>query len=76
MRRCILMKIYLRQHRTIRVCGLRSRFFRQIVQIFRGQPDGCQGKAVQDDGTKIKQDVHSYLCGAALIINLNEREKY
>ena len=34
------------QYRTIRACGLRSRFFRQNVQIFRRQPDGCQEKAV------------------------------
>ncbi|MBR5428808.1 MAG: hypothetical protein IK118_10700, partial [Clostridia bacterium] len=46
--------------------GLRSRFFRQIVQILRRQPDGWQGEDVQYDGTKIKQDAHSYLCGVAL----------
>ena len=58
----------LRQHRTIQVCGLRSRFFRQMVQIFRRQPVGCQEKDVQYDGIKIKQDVRRNLCGVALNI--------
>ena len=32
---------------------------------------------MQDDGTKIKQDAHSYLCGVALkIINPENAEKF
>ena len=56
----------LRQHRTIGVCGLRSKIFRQVVQKFRRLADASQEIFVQHDGNSFKQGVRTNLCGIAL----------
>ena len=59
-----------RQHRTIGVCGLRSKIFRQVVQKDRRLADASQELFVQHDGNRFEQGVRCDLCGAALMILL------
>ena len=56
----------LRQYRTIGVCGLRSKIFRQVVQKFRRLADASQEIFVQHDGNSFKQGVRTNLCDIAL----------
>ena len=56
----------LRQHRTIGVCGLRSKIFRQVVQKDRRLAGASQEIFVQHDGNRFKQGVRRDLCGVAL----------
>ena len=65
---------YLRQHRTIGVCELRSKIFRQGVQKNRRLAGASQGIFVQADGTRFKQGVRRDLCGVALIIEKPVRQ--
>ena len=60
--------IKLRQHRIIQVCGLRSKIFRQNVQIIGRHTDVWVPIFGQSDGTRFKQGVRLELCGGALII--------
>ena len=57
---------FLRQHRTIGVCGLRSKIFRQVVQKDRRLAGASQEIFVQHDGNRFKQGVRRDLCGVAL----------
>ncbi len=54
----------LRQYRIIQVCGLRSKIFRQIVQINRGKAVALP----KADGIIFKQAVRFELCGVALTV--------
>ena len=56
----------LRQHRIIQVCGLRSKIFRQVVQINQGKADALPRFFGQADGIIFKQAVRLELCGVAL----------
>ena len=58
----------LRQHRIIQVCGLRSKIFRQSVQIISMHTDVWMLIFGQSVGIIFKQGVHRELCGVALII--------
>ena len=64
------MKKVLGQHRTIGVCGLRSKIFRQDVQKNRRLAFASQEVFVQHDGTRFKQGVRRDLCGVALALLL------
>ena len=57
----------LRQYRIIQVCGLRSKIFRQVVQINQGKADALPRFFGQADGIIFKQAVRLELCGVALI---------
>ena len=59
--------VYLRQYRTIGVCELRSKIFRQVVQKFCRLADASQGIFAQHDGNRFKQGVRFNLCGVALM---------
>ncbi|MED9969083.1 MAG: hypothetical protein UFA98_03605, partial [Ruminococcus sp.] len=50
------------------VCGLRSKIFRQVVQINQGKADALPRFFWQADGIRFKQAVRLDLCGVALII--------
>ncbi|MCR5484457.1 MAG: hypothetical protein K6F09_02570, partial [Clostridiales bacterium] len=52
--------------RTIGVCGLRSKIFRQAAQKDRRFAVANQEIFVQHDGTRFKQGVRRDLCGVAL----------
>ena len=56
----------LRQNRIIQVCGLRSKIFRQVVQINQGKADALPRFFGQADGIIFKQAVRLELCGVAL----------
>ena len=56
----------LRQYRTIQVCGLRSKIFRQTAQIIGRHTDVWVPIFGQSDGIKFKQGVRRELCGIAL----------
>ena len=56
----------LRQYRIIQVCGLRSKIFRQVVQINQGKADALPRFFGQADGIIFKQAVRLELCGIAL----------
>ncbi len=58
--------VALRQYRTIEVCELRSKIFRQVVQKFCRLADASQENFVQHDGNRFKQGVRLNLCGIAL----------
>ena len=66
-------KLILRQHRTIRVCGLRSQIFRQNAQIISSHTDVWELIFGQSDGIICKQGVHRELCGIALIFIVTSR---
>ncbi len=51
----------------IQVCGLRSKIFRQVVQINQGKADALPRFFGQGDGIIFKQAVRLELCGVALI---------
>jgi hypothetical protein len=57
-----------RQYRIIQVSGLRSKIFRQVVQINRGKAVALPRFFGQADGIIFKQAVHFELCGVALDI--------
>ena len=63
------MRKLLRQHRTIGVCGLRSKIFRQVVQKDRRLALASQEIFVQHDGNRFEQGVRRELCGIALILD-------
>ena len=48
------MNFALRQYRTIGVCELRSKIFRQVVQKFCRLADASQGIFVQHNGNRCK----------------------
>jgi hypothetical protein len=56
----------LRQYRIIQVCGLRSKIFRQGVQIIGVHTDVWMPIFGQSDGIRFKQGVRRELCGVAL----------
>ena len=56
----------LRQYRIIQVCGLRSKIFRQSVQIISIHTGVWVLIFGQSDGTIFKQGVRRELCGVAL----------
>ena len=58
---------FLRQYRIIQVCGLRSKIFRQSVQIISTHTDVWVLIFGQSDETIFKQGVRRELCGVALI---------
>ena len=58
--------VLLRQYRIIQVCGLRSKIFRQVVQINRGKAVALPRFFGQADGIRFKQAVRLELCGVAL----------
>ena len=62
------LRFLFRQHRTIGVCGLRSKIFRQVVQKDRRLAGASQEIFVQHDGNRFKQGVRRDLCGVALIL--------
>ncbi len=64
------MRAKSRQHRTIQVCGLRSKIFRQSVQIIGRHTDVWVPIFGQSDGTRFKQGVHRVLCGGALRLSV------
>jgi len=49
------------------VCGLRSKIFRQLVQIISAHTDVLVLIFGQDDGIMFKQGVRRELCGVAFI---------
>jgi hypothetical protein len=61
----------LRQYRIIQVCGLRSKIFRQVVQINQGKADALPRFFGQADGIIFKQAVRLELCGVALIVYIH-----
>ena len=56
------------QYRIIQVCGLRSKIFRQVVQINQGKADALPRFFGQADGIIFKQAVRLELCGVAFKI--------
>ncbi len=50
------------------MCGLRSKIFRQVVQINQGKADALPRFFGQADGIIFKQAVRLELCGVALTI--------
>ncbi|MED9970371.1 MAG: hypothetical protein UFA98_10245, partial [Ruminococcus sp.] len=62
----VFEKICLWQYRIIQVCGLRSKIFRQIIQINRGKAVALPRFFGQADGIIFKQAVRFELCGVAL----------
>ena len=63
----------LRQHRIIQVCVLRSKIFRQGVQIISRHTDVWVPIFGQPDGTRFQQDACRELCGVALTEDVMER---
>ena len=66
----------LRQHRTIWMCGLRSKIFRQSAQIIGVHTDVWMPIFGQSDGIIFKQGVHRELCGVALRISTGKEHYY
>ena len=66
----------LRQYRIIQVCGLRSKIFRQIVQINRGKAVALPRFFGQADGIRFKQAGRLELCGVALNIRFSVHNLY
>ena len=62
----LLIKVHLRQHRIIQVCGLCSKIFRQSVQIIGRHTDVWVPIFGQSDGIRFKQGARRELCGGAL----------
>ncbi len=62
-----------RQYRIIQVCGLRSKIFRQVVQINQDKADALPRFFGQADGIIFKQAVRLELCGVALILAIHSR---
>ena len=61
------LRLKFRQYRIIQVCGLRSKIFRQVVQINQGKADALPRFFGQADGIIFKQAVRLELCGVAFI---------
>ena len=59
--------MFFRQYRIIQVCGLRSKIFRQVVQINQGKADALPRFFGQADGIICKQAVRLEWCGVASI---------
>ncbi len=60
--------LFLRQNRTIEMCGWRSKIFRQVEQKFCRLADASQGIFTHHDRNSFKQGVRLNLCGVALTV--------
>ena len=63
-----ILLVFFRQYRIIQVCGLRSKIFRQVVQINWGKAVALPRFFGQADGIRFKQAGRLELCGVAFSI--------